>query len=387
MNYQYLDTPEKLAQFCSLLSDSEWITVDTEFLRNDTYAPRLCLVQLANTEHVGVIDAIALEENGTPQLEPLFELFFDPRVVKVFHAADQDFQIVEMLTGKVPAPVFDTQVAASICGFSHQVGYGTLIKDLLDIDLDKGHSRTDWARRPLAQDELDYAVADVTWLRDAYLALREQMNQEGRSDWLNQEFAAIENPARYRVEPTDAWARVKGLGRMRSKEMGIVRELATWREKRAIERNKPRNWIIKDELIRDLAKRKPTWIGDLKRMQGVNDGLVRHSGEELVACVNRGIENPMETLEEKRPTPLTPAQEALVDLLFAVLRMRSAEQNLSPETVGSKKQIASLARGKRDLPLLVGWRLKAVGQELLDIIDGRIEVKVDNLTLKLTPTQ
>ncbi|MFT5063515.1 MAG: ribonuclease D [Gammaproteobacteria bacterium] len=386
MNYQYLDTPEKLAHFCSLLSGSEWITVDTEFLRNDTYSARLCLVQLANLEHVGVIDTVALEVEGVPQLEPLFELFFDQSMVKVFHAADQDFQIIEMLTGKVPSPVFDTQVAASVCGFSHQVGYGTLIKDLLDIDLDKGHSRTDWARRPLAQDELDYAVADVTWLRDAYLALREQMNKEGRSDWLEQEFAAIENPAKYRVEPEDAWGKVKGLGRIRPKEMGIVRELATWRELRAIERNKPRNWIIKDELIRDLAKRKPTLIGELKRMQGINDGLVRHSGEEIVACVNRGIENPMETIEEKRPKPLSPSEEGMVDLLFAVLRMRSVEQNLSPETVGSKKQIASLARGKLDLPILAGWRLKAVGQELLDIIDGKLVVIISEGALTISPS-
>jgi ribonuclease D len=261
-----------------------------------------------------------------------------------------------------------------------------LIKDLLDIDLDKGHSRTDWARRPLAQDELDYAVADVTWLRDAYLALREQMDKEGRSDWLEQEFAAIENPAKYRVEPENAWVKVKGLGRIRPTEMGIVRELATWRELRAIERNKPRNWIIKDELIRDLAKRKPTWVGELKRMQGINDGLVRHSGEEIVACVNRGIENPIEITEEKRPKPLTPSEEGMVDLLFAVLRMRSVEQNLSPETVGSKKQIASLARGKLDLPILAGWRLKAVGQELLDIIDGKLVVIISEGALTISPS-
>jgi len=360
----------ELNALCERLAQHRWLTIDTEFLRNDTYRPILCLVQIASADEAAIVDPMVIED-----LAPLWDLLMRPDITKVFHAGGQDLEIVFNAIGKLPENLFDTQIAAAVCGFAHQAGYGTLVKDILNVDLPKAFARTDWSRRPLSDDELEYAIGDVTYLRDIYHWLTEKLASTGRSNWLEKEFTALSDPARYQVKPSDAWKKVKGLQRLKPAQRAIGRELAAWREQLAQQQNRPRGRIIKDDQILDLAKRKPTDIATLGRMQGFHPGLIKKHGEALLSCIRQAEITELDRLEHKKPASLSPGKQLLADTLFAIMRQQALSQGISPETIGNKSAIENLLADKTG-PLSSGWRYEAIGKTLEGVANGERKLAV-----------
>lgn len=374
----WIDTPAALEALCTRIRDSEWIALDTEFMRERTYYPQLCLVQLATPELIACVDPLAL-----PGLEPLLSVLADTRITKVLHAARQDLEIFFNLTQHVPAPIFDTQLAASFAGFPDQVGYGALVESLLGVHLEKGHTRADWSRRPLPDGAVDYAADDVRYLRDVYLKLREELTQRGRLDWLERERATLENPATYRVEPEHAWKRLRGLQRFKSRQLGIAKNLAAWREQHAIAENLPRQWILKDELLADMARQQPTTPEALQQLRGMNESTVRKHGTELLALLR---DQHASATPPAAPARLDPGAEALVDALIGVVRIRSTEAGISPAQLATRADLERLVRGERELGILSGWRLETVGRDLLRLLEGKLSLIVVDGHLCLVET-
>src|SRR5262245_27910206 len=299
-----ISTTEALAEFCRRLSQSEFIAVDTEFMRQSTYWPQLCLIQVAAPDAEAVIDPIG----GSMDLAPFFELMAKTNVMKVFHSGRQDIEICYHLANVVPLPVFDTQIAAMVCGFGESVSYGALVKRLLRKNLDKSSRFTDWSRRPLSDRQLQYALGDVTYLRGIYTKLKNRLETTGRASWLNEEMAELVNPATYRTDPDDAWRRLKMRARSQS-ELAIMIEVSAWRERAAQSQNVPRSRVIKDDTIYDVIVQAPTTPEDLAKLRTIHDGFARSArGRELVEAVRRGLaRQPGEIPELELSEPLPPS--------------------------------------------------------------------------------
>lgn len=370
--FEMVTTHDALVALCQRLEKHDWLTIDTEFLRVDTYRPILCLVQIASADEAAIIDPLKLDD-----LSPLWDLLMQPQIIKVFHAAGQDLEIILNATGQLPSNLFDTQIAASVCGFNHQAGYGALIKEVLNIDLPKAFARTDWTRRPLSDEELQYAIGDVTYLRDAYHWLKDQLDSTGRGAWLSKEFTKLSDPARYRVEPVNAWKKVKGMQRLKPSQRAIGRALAEWRETVAQEQNRPRGRVLKDDQLIDLAKRAPQDLDALQRMQGFHPGLIKRHGAALLECVAKAEVSNVDREERKKPASLSPGKQLLADTLFAIMRQQAQEQGISPETIGNKNAVEQLMQDGSG-PLSTGWRHAAIGQTLLEVISGERGLKVSN---------
>lgn len=364
----WIDTPAALEALCSRLRTADWIALDTEFMRERTYYPQLCLIQLATPEVVACVDPLAL-----PGLQPLLDVLADTRIIKVLHAARQDLEIFFNLTQKVPAPIFDTQLAASFAGFPDQVGYGNLVESLLGVHLEKGHTRADWSRRPLPDGAIRYAADDVRYLRDVYLKLREELARRGRLDWVDRERATLENPSTYRNDPHQAWQRLRGLQRFKPRQLGIAKNLAAWREQHAIAENLPRQWVLKDDLLIDMARQQPTTLEALQQLRGMNESTVRRHGTELLALLRDQQATATPPVASAR---LDPAAEALLDALVTVVRIKSVEAGVSPAQLATRADLERLVRGERDLGVLTGWRFDTVGQTLLRLLEGKLSLTV-----------
>ncbi len=367
MREYFIDTPSELQAFTQRLQGRNWLAVDTEFLRERTYFPRLCLVQVASDSEAACIDPLAIED-----LSPLRDLLLDPAVAKVFHAARQDLEIFLQLWGELPRPVFDTQPAAALLGIGDQVGYGNLIQSLLGVNLPKDHSRTDWSRRPLDKAQLRYALDDVIYLGRAYLEIRRRLESLGRLDWLAPEFEQLTDPATYAMEPMAMWKRVKGRQHLKGARLAVLQQLAAWREKQAQQRDLPRRWLLKDDVLLELARRAPTNLKALARVRGVEQALVKREGDQLLALIRQGLETPRENWprEKSRPTKLSASQEATLDILTAALRIIADEAGLSPQLIASRKDLAALLHGMPDGALLRGWRKKLAGEPLQKLLQG-----------------
>lgn len=364
---EYIDSAPALAALCGRLAGAPWLAVDTEFVRDSTYYPQLCLVQVATLDIVAAIDPLAVTD-----LAPFEALLADRRTVKVFHAARQDLEIFA-LRGKVPGPVFDTQVAAPLLGFPDQIGYADLVRRVLDVQLEKGHARTDWRQRPLAPAQIAYAEADVTYLARLYLQMREALEARGRLAWLDPAFAALEDPRLYVTDPDSAWERVKGARSLRPAEVGILRALAAWRERQAVAEDRPRGWILKDEMLIDIARQRPRSLEDLGRIRGLPERLLRRQGDALLALV-AGAERqvPADAPREPPPRRLEPREEVLLDLLVALVRTRAATADLHPSVVASRGDIEALILDPvGEHALREGWRRGLVGADMEALIAGR----------------
>ena len=260
-NIEYVKKPEQLNDLCKRIENALWIAVDTEFLREKTYYPKFCLLQLATPDWVACVDPIAL-----PNLTSLFDAIYNPAVIKVFHSCRQDLEIFYQLTGKLPSSIFDTQIAAPLLGFQENTGYGMLVSSFLNINLNKAHTRADWSYRPLNDDEIQYAADDVIYLCQIYQKMVKQLTELGRADWLREDFAALENPEMYETEPKNAWLRVKGKNKLTGKQLSIVQAVSHWREATAQKENRPKNWLLRDELLFDFAKLQPETIEALSKL-------------------------------------------------------------------------------------------------------------------------
>ncbi len=375
----------KLKAFCDRQANASFITIDTEFLREKTYWPILCLVQVAGEDEAVAIDVMA------PDLDcrPLYQLLTNKKILKVFHAARQDLEIFYHLIDGMPAPIFDTQVAAMVCGFGDQVGYETIVSDLVGVSLDKASRFADWSQRPLTQKQLSYALDDVIHLRGVFSELKRRLDKTGRSEWLAEEMATLTDPAIYRMDPDDAWKRVKNRGGNK-RFMAILKTVAAWREIEAQNRDIPRNRILRDDSLQDIAAHAPRDKAALARTRGVSKGFVEGKmSAGLLEAVARGIALPDKEIPRRpKRDRLPPGIGPLTDLLKVLLKQKCEEMHVASRLVASADDLSRIAADDNaDVPALHGWRRDLFGAEALDLKHGRIALYADGLEVKVRKIQ
>jgi ribonuclease D len=368
-----ITTTEALAEFCAAAKSAPYVTIDTEFLRERTYWAKLCLIQLALPGKDGaavLVDPIAGPEMS---MEPLYDLMRHEATVKVFHAARQDLEIFFVEGGVFPKPLFDTQVAAMVCGFGEQVGYETLVKKIAKADLDKTSRFTDWSRRPLTKAQADYALADVTHLRLIYETLSAQLRKSGRTHWLEEELATLTDPATYTVTPEDAWLRVK-TRTTSGKFLAVVKELARFREEYAQSRNIPRSRIYKDDALLELASTRPTNLEELNRARLLlREGRKGDIADGILAAVKRGLDmRPEDMPKPDLSRDQMQVNPALADLLRVLLKAKSEDTGVAAKLIANASDLDAIAAGERDLPALHGWRAEVFGNDALRLCRGEI---------------
>ncbi len=376
----YINTPEKLSELIEKIKPVSWLALDTEFLREKTYYPKFCLLQIATPDWVACIDPIAL-----PQLDELFEVIYNPEIVKVFHSCRQDLEIFYQITGKLPYPIFDTQVAAPLLGFQDNPGYAMLVSSLLNINLSKAHTRADWSKRPLTEAQIEYAADDVIYLCQIYQMVIKKLAELGRSDWLVSDFAELSNPDLYQVNPEKAWHKIKGKNKLTGKQLSIIQTLAEWREKTAQQEDRPKSWLLRDELLFDIAKLQPETVTDLANVRGLNERTLNRYGKQLCQLINTAKNHPPIPLHENgRTAKKTQQQEAILDILTALVRVRAEENALNPNILASRKDLEELLMADDDSPLLHGWRYSMAGKELIGLLNGELLLSVQAEKLAVT---
>jgi ribonuclease D len=380
-----ISTTDALAAFCSRAKAHSFVTVDTEFLRERTYYAQLCLVQMALPEDGDDAGALIDTLAEGIDLTPLFELMADTSVVKVFHAARQDLEIFWTMGRVIPEPLFDTQVAAMVCGYGEQVGYETLVRKIAKAELDKSSRFTDWSRRPLTPKQKAYALADVTHLRDIYLSLKKRLEETGRQQWVEEEMSILRSPSTYEVKPQDAWRRLK-TRTTSGRFLAIARELAEWRESEAQSRDVPRNRLIKDDALLEVASNRPRSIEDLSKSRLLlREARKGASAEGILAAVQRGMDCPEDQLPkvqpQKRQVPISPA---LSDLLRVLLKAKSERAGVAQKLIATSADLDALASDPEgDHLVLKGWRRDIFGGDALDLIAGKIALGVKGNTIKI----
>lgn len=356
----------QLAPALALLANGNYLALDTEFLRENTYYAKLCLVQLGNEHACVVVDVLALST-----LQPLLEFILDRRRIKVLHAARQDLEVLVQaqtadmgLEPSVPGPLFDTQIAAGLLGLPGQIGYGDLLTKRLNVNLSKGLARTDWSRRPLSAEQLQYAADDVRYLGSLFQQLQTELQARGRYGWLEEETAALENPALYRTQPEDAWLRLKGTAQLQPAQRAVLKQLATWREQRAIHADKPRGWILSDEALRNISERLPTSTEELSLARDLQPAVLRKQGETLLQLVATGIQNGAAEAPARDFRP-TPQQQSQVTKLMQLVRSTAERLEVSPELLATRRDAEQLVFFGKSDGLLQGWRKEIIGEALV----------------------
>jgi ribonuclease D len=369
-----ITTSQDLAEACARLARHPFVTVDTEFLRESTYYPKLCVLQMASTDEAVVVDALA----AGIDLGPLFALMGDRAVTKVFHAARQDIEICWHEAGMIPAPLFDTQVAAMVLGYGDSISYDQLVQRITGDTLDKSHRFTDWTRRPLTDAQMAYALSDVTHLRDVYLKLSADLARLGRTDWLQDEMKVLTSPDTYRMEPEHAWERLKTRVR-KPKELAVLIELAAWREREAQVRDVPRGRVLKDDVIGDIAVQAPTTLERLAGLRSLPKGFERSKwGEAIVESVKRGLARDLKTLPQfERPRQAANGQ-ATVELLKVLLRMTSEKHGVAAKVIATVDDLERIAADDNaEVPALAGWRRQLFGERAIALKHGKLALAVE----------
>jgi ribonuclease D len=377
----YVDTAEKLNTACRAFSTQHWLAVDTEFIREKSYFAKLALIQIATANQIYCIDPLAVEDLG-----PLLDILEHHSAVKVFHAAGQDIETLFHQRGSLTTPIFDTQVAASLLGFGEQTGYAEIVRKLLDVTIDKRSVRTDWLKRPLSEMQIRYAADDVRYLSQIYPLLVEGLKAAGRLEWMADELTHLQDPSVVQPDPENAWARVKGAGKLNRRQRNVLRHLAAWREREAMKVDKPRKWIVSDDVIIDLALQLPDDAETLRanrRLSGKT--LKRYTAKILaiIATARNAPEAQWPTLATgKRPTM---REEAILDMLMAVVRIKAREHSLSPGQITTRHELLALIRGSTDLPLQKGWRSEIAGRTISSVLDGTTTLVCNDGTASLIP--
>lgn len=372
--YELIESTEPLDQLMAEMSTADYVTVDTEFVRDNSYWSKLCLIQIATEERAAIIDPLADDID----LASFNALLGNSDVVKVFHACRQDLEIFYHEADVIPEPLFDTQIAAMVCGFGDSVGYERLVSRFTNHRLDKSQRFTDWARRPLTQKQLDYAIGDVTHLRDIYKALSETLDETGRQSWLEEEESVLTNPATYELEPEDAWKRLKSRSNDRT-FLSILQETAAWREIQAREKNLPRNRILRDEALIELAATKPKNQKDLSRLRHVGNGLAMGKmGEQVLKALNRGIEVQGDDRPHMPPKRKVPGSaEPTIELLKVLLKHKCASHGVAQKLVANTGDLEQIAMGNgQNVGALHGWRREVFGEDALKLRDGKLALTI-----------
>ncbi|MCJ8508109.1 ribonuclease D [Rhizobium lemnae] len=369
-----IDTTIALEEACRTLARSQFVTVDTEFLRETTFWPELCLIQMAGPDLEVIVDPLA---KGL-DLRPFFVLMANPDVVKVFHAARQDLEIVYHLGNLIPHPIFDTQVAAMVCGFGDSISYDQLVQRIKNVQIDKSSRFTDWSRRPLSEKQLDYALADVTHLRDVYLFLKNKLEAEGRTTWVSEEMAVLESPETYDMHPDDAWLRLRSRLR-KPQELAVLKYVAAWREREARSRNVPRSRVLKDDAIFEIAQQQPKDVDALSRLRTIPKGWERSSsGTSILSAVNEALSLPRSDMPQAaKHTHVPEGAQSAVELLKVLLRLVSEKHGVAAKVLASSDDLDKIATdgAAADVPALQGWRKDLFGDPALKLISGQVALR------------
>jgi len=362
-----------LSAACERLATHPFVTVDTEFLRETTYYPKLCLIQIASPDEAVLVDPLAPDLD----LAPFFGLMVNETVVKVFHAARQDLEIVWLLGRVLPTPLFDTQVAAMVCGYGDSVGYEQLANDLAKARIDKSSRFTDWSRRPLTEAQLSYAESDVTHLRDIYLALKADLDASGRESWVAEEMSVLTSPATYEVKPENAWQRLKGRIR-KPRELPNLMEIAAWREREAQTRDVPRQRVLKDDALMDIVQRGPRSVEALAELRSVPNGFERsRNGAEVLAAIERAAAIDPKTLPRLERERGRPTNAAVLDLLKVLLKAVADAERVAPKIIASSDDLDAIASDDlAEVPALHGWRHGVFGEKALALKNGTLSLRI-----------
>ena len=377
----YITDQKQLKEFVAHAKQSSVLAVDTEFLREKTYWPKLCLIQLATEEVSVAVDPFEIKD-----LTPLVDLFVDENITKLFHAAVQDMELIVHALGVVPKPVFDTQVAASLLGDTLQIGYGALVMNECGVRLKKADSFTDWSRRPLTDSQIEYALDDVIYLPMLYRSMKKKLEGLGRLSWLDRDFDDLSDIRRYTVDPRTRFKRLKRVNQLSSKQLSAAREIAAWREELAMKRNIPRKWILSDEQVIEICKREPRSLDNMFMVRGVSNSLkTAEARQALSACV-RGLDAPEDSWPHlERPPKSEPNVDSQVDLLYSLVKLRAKEAGVAFGVVASHADLAKIARGHfEQSDVMKGWRRHLVGDELKDLMEGRIVLGIEDGVIKVT---
>ncbi len=381
-----ITSTQDLQEAVDALAKSDFVAVDTEFIRETTFWPELCLIQMATPDHTALVDALAPDLD----LKPFFELMANPNIVKVFHAARQDVEIVHHLGGLIPEPLFDTQVAAMVCGFGDAVSYDQLVQKVASVQIDKSSRFTDWRRRPLSEKQLDYALSDVTYLRDVYNYLKQELEKSGRSDWVQEEMHVLRTPETYDLPPENAWKKVKFRVR-KPLELAILQSVATWREREARARNVPRGRIIKDDTIGEIAQQQPKDVEALGRLRSIPKGWEKSAqGQSLLEAVNNALAIPKEDLPTiPKHSSSSSGNNAASEVLKLLLKVISEKQGVAPKIIAHTDEIEKIAAlgENANVAALQGWRREVFGQQALDLLEGRTCIKFESKRIVTRPVK
>lgn len=376
-DYLFIDDHETLRKWCERLRPTDFVCLDTEFIRERTYYPKLCLIQIRCGDRIACIDPLAVADLG-----PLLDILFDPAICKVLHAARQDLELFYHLTGRIPAPLFDTQTAAALLGLPEQVGYAALVRKLLGVSLDKTHARTDWSARPLSPQQLRYAADDVRYLAEAYLKQLDVLRASGKLPWLREDFELLTDIELYQPQPEQAWRRIKEAHRLRPAQRTTLAALAAWRERLAMQTDKPRQWVLKDDVLVEVARKRPEDRQRLEAVRGMERGWVQRRGDELLKVIRQAANDSAPSLDAaQRPPELDVRQEALVDAMSALIRLRASEHGINPGLLATRGNLQRIASGGDNVRVLQGWRGALVGRDLEALQQGKVTLQVIDGTL------
>ena len=370
--FEVITSTESLKEFIGKISDASWVALDTEFLREKTYAAKLCLIQIEADGHRACVDPLSIED-----LSPLSVIMDDAKITKVFHAAHQDLEILMQVLGKIPAPIFDTQTAASVLGLGDQMGYARLVEQMLNVSLSKTQSRTDWTRRPLKQAQLEYAIDDVRYLAQIYPRMMEKLNSQDRFKWLEKDYAKAVDEETYAINARERWKKVRGNQVLKRPQLAVLRELAAWREEKAEKSDRPRKWILSDDILLDLAKQQPLTVKDIADVRGIHSGSSKNH-ETWVNLIKTGKDLPEADWPElPRSNKPTATQNVVIDLLMLVLQMQAKKHGITPAAIATRKQVATMIQAK-ETRLSEDWRGELVNESFADVLAGKLVVGVDN---------
>ena len=373
----YISTHEELVRFCERAAPHKVLAVDTEFLRERTFRPKLCLIQVATEDDVAAVDPLLIDD-----LSPLARLLEDSTITKVFHACDQDLEVIYEGMGCVAAPVFDTQLAAAFLGHRMQIGYGALVSAYDGVHLDKADGLTDWSKRPLDDSQLRYAEEDVLYLPGIYRRMMRELVERDRLSWLEPELAALSDPSRLRKDPRQAFQHLKRSSSLTRRQLAIAREVCAWREEVAARRDLPRKWVLSDEVIVEICRRAPRSVDRMRRIRGT-DHIAANDASQVVRAVQQGLAcDPMDYPVVRHRPRTSPEADSVADLMYAMLRLRSERSGVAIPLIATRDDLHDLMSGERGCPLRSGWRYEIVGRDLerllagevgLTVKDGRIE--------------
>ncbi len=373
MQEMYVDNPEALRELCARLQGCARIALDTEFIREKTYYAQFCLLQLATDDLIACVDPLAL-----PDLDPLLAILYREDILKIMHSGRQDMELFFDLRGQLPKPVFDTQIAAALLGHGDQIGYANLAASLTGVTLEKTHTRADWSRRPLEAQQIEYALDDVRYLIPMYEALHAALRALGRADWLREDFAELCDERVYQRDEDAVWRRLKGVQHLRGRQLAVARAVAVWREHTVRAQNKPRKWLLGDDIILDIARLIPQDLTKLGKIRGISEVVVRHHGAHILEVIRQAAALPKEQWPQlPKVTHLPEEQEPLLDVLMAMARVCSLKHRISINSLVSRKELEEVIGGDRAAQVLHGWRRELLGNELLAMLQGKRALRVD----------